>query len=98
SGTIAEAYLRSRGIADLRTRAALRFHPRCFYRPGRDDAPDARTAWPAMIAAVTDLAGRQTGAHRRLLGRGPQGHPHRLEARLDAPRQGRPVQAQRQDA
>lgn len=67
SGTIAEAYFRSRGVADLRTCAALRFHPRCFYRPGKDDAPDARTAWPAIIAAVTDLAGRQTGAHRTWL-------------------------------
>lgn len=67
SGTIAEAYLCSRGIADPRTSAALRFHPHCFYRPGKDDTPDARTAWPAMIAAVTDLAGRQTGAHRTWL-------------------------------
>lgn len=87
SGTIAEAYLRSRGIADLRTRAALRFHPHCFYRPGKDDTPDARPAWPAIIAAVTDLAGRQTGAHRTWLdgaggAKAPVASPRRAMGRL----------------
>ena len=39
--------------------AALRFHPRCYYRP---DADAPTETWPAMIAAVTDLDGTH---HRR---------------------------------
>ena len=33
SGTIAETYLRRRGITALHGHSALRFHPRCYYRP-----------------------------------------------------------------
>ena len=66
-GTIAEAYLRTRGITALRDCMALRFHPRCFYRADRDDPPGVRDAWPALIAAVTDDAGEITGAHRTWL-------------------------------
>jgi len=65
--TIAAAHLRRRGIADLRDCDALRFHPRCYYWPNEDDLPDIRTAWPAMIAAVTDLSDNLTGAHRTWL-------------------------------
>ncbi len=65
--SIAEAHLRRRGIADLRGCGALRFHPRCYYRPNEDDLPDTRTAWPAMIAAVTDLSDVVTGVHRTWL-------------------------------
>ena len=67
-GTIAEAYLRSRGIADLRDCTALRFHPRCWYR-GDEELPGdtARDAWPALIAAVTDATGTITGVHRTWL-------------------------------
>ena len=44
----------------LCTRAgSLRFHPRCYYRP---DADAPTETWPALIAAVTDLAGSN---HRR---------------------------------
>jgi Toprim domain len=64
SGTIAEAYLRKRGITVLHETAALRFHPRCYYRP---DADALTEVWPALIAAVTDLAGKITGAHRTWL-------------------------------
>ena len=46
---------------------SLRFHPRCWYRPDRDDEPDVRTSWPALIAAVIDLSGTITGAHRTWL-------------------------------
>lgn len=67
NGTLAEAYLRKRGLADLRKHAALRFHPNCYYRPSDDDAPDTKRAWPALITAVTDLEGRQTGTHRTWL-------------------------------
>ena len=66
-GTTAQAYIHSRGITDLRDCTSLRFHPRCFYRPDRDDEPDVRTAWPTLIAAVTDLSGTITGVHRTWL-------------------------------
>jgi hypothetical protein len=64
TGTIAEAYLRNRGITAFHETAALRFHPRCYYRP---DADAPTKVWPALIAAVTDLAGTITGAHRTWL-------------------------------
>ena len=67
AGTTAEAYFRTRGITTLRDCTSLRFHPRCFYRPDRDDDPDVRTAWPAFIGAVTDLTGAITGLHRTWL-------------------------------
>jgi hypothetical protein len=35
TGTLAEAYLRRRGITDLSGTEGLRFHPRCFYRTHR---------------------------------------------------------------
>jgi hypothetical protein len=64
AGTIAETYLRKRGITALHEIRALRFHARCYYR--RDvDAPTE--IWPALIAAVTDLVGNITGAHRTWL-------------------------------
>ncbi|ALJ06921.1 DUF7146 domain-containing protein [Brevundimonas sp. DS20] len=68
AGTLAETYLRSRGLTGLRGHPALRFHPRCYFRGDEDDPRDrVRDAWPALIAAVTDLAGTQTGAHRTWL-------------------------------
>ena len=61
-GTLAETYLRNRGItARLAGVPALRFHPACLYR-AHDNAP--REAWPALIAGVTDAAGAITGVHR----------------------------------
>ena len=64
SGTLAEAYLRNRGITDLREAGSLRFHPRCYYLP--DEASETEI-WPAMIAAVTDLDGRIVGVQRTWL-------------------------------
>ncbi|MET3613531.1 hypothetical protein ABID16_001860 [Rhizobium aquaticum] len=64
SGTPVETYFRTRGITALHGTGNLRFHPRCYYRP--DDHGPLET-WPAMIAAVTDLNGRITGAHRTWL-------------------------------
>ena len=64
AGTLAEAHLRARGITALPDCASLRFHPRCYYRP---DPFEPTETWPAMIAAVTDLDGRITGAHRTYL-------------------------------
>ncbi|MDP2375272.1 toprim domain-containing protein [Reyranella sp.] len=66
AGTTAEAYLHSRGIVTVLEGDPLRFHPRCYYRP---DADSPTETWPALIAAVTDLGGRITGAHRTWLDR-----------------------------
>lgn len=64
SGTTAETYLRNRAITALHGTGSLRFHPRCYYRP---DEHSPTETWPAMIASVTDLGGRLTGAHRTWL-------------------------------
>jgi hypothetical protein len=82
-GTLAESYLHARGITELGDVASLRFHRRCYYRP--DDSTPTET-WPAMIAAVTDVSGAITGAHRTWLG--PDGFdPVRLgKAPIDTPR------------
>ncbi len=63
AGTIAETYLRHRGLRDVRQHAALRFHPRCFHRSNSG----RKETWPALIAAVTDLAGTITGLQRAYL-------------------------------
>ncbi len=63
-GTLAEIYLNGRAIKLLCGTAALRYNPRCYYRP---DEHSPSEIWPAMVASVTDLAGRQTGAHRTWL-------------------------------
>lgn len=76
--TLVEAYLRNRGITALHEAGALRFHPRCYYRPD-DDSPTE--TWPAMIARVTDLDDRTTGTHRTWLD--PSG---RGKAPIDTPR------------
>lgn len=62
-GTIVEHYLQRRGIPKVYHGGSLRFHPRCYYRP--EHLPTE--TWPAMIAGVTDLDGRITGAHRTWL-------------------------------
>jgi hypothetical protein len=77
-GTVVEFYLRHRGITHLHDVGALQFHPRCYYRP---DANVPTQTWPAMIAAVTDLKGHITGAHRTWLD--PSG---RDKAPVDTPR------------
>jgi len=66
SGTLVSTYLRNRAITDLRGTEGLRFHPRCFYQPEGNGPTET---WPAMVAAVTDLEGRITGAHRTWLAR-----------------------------
>ncbi len=77
--TIAEAYLRARGITALQGTGSLRFHPRCYYRPNRRTPSED---WPAMIASVTDLNGRITGVQRTWLsqqgrGKAPLATPRR---------------------
>ena len=63
-GTLAEIYLNGRAITSLSGTAVLRFHPRCYYRPDDHSPTEIR---PALVAAVTDLSGHQTGAHRTWL-------------------------------
>ena len=82
--TLVEAYLRNRCITALHEGGALRFHPHCYYRPD-DDLPTE--TWPAMIARVTDLYGRITGAHRTWLdpsgcGKAPIDTPRRAMGEL----------------
>ena len=83
-GTIIETYLHGRGIGAVHDAGALRFHPRCYYRP--DDGSPTETR-PAMIAAVTDLSGAVTGAHRTWLapdglGKAPVETPRRAMGNL----------------
>jgi hypothetical protein len=78
AGTVVDTYLRGRGITALHGAGGLRFHPRCYYRPDRWSPTET---WPAMIAAVTDLSGHLTGAHRTWLD--PSG---RDKAPIDTPR------------
>lgn len=81
--TLAETYLRKRGIPTLPETGALRFHPRCYYRP---DQHEPTETWPAMIAAVTDLGGRLTGAHRTWLAPGGFSEATLGKAPIDTPR------------
>lgn len=69
-GTLAESYLRRRGIDNLSDLSSLRFHPRCYYRPS---AIAPTETWPALIAAVTDPAGEITGLQRTWLARDGSG-------------------------
>ncbi len=60
-GTLGETYLRNRAITASLDLKALRFHRGCYYKPDRDAPLEVH---PAIIAAVTDLAGIITGALR----------------------------------
>ena len=87
AGTLAEAYLRRRGIDRLHDVPALRFHPHCFYRLDEGGQPGAREAWPALIAAVTDRDGVITGVQRTWLdpagcGKAPVPTPRRAMGHL----------------
>jgi hypothetical protein len=81
--TIAEAHLRNRGITVLLKTDPLRFHPQCYYRPGIGGPTET---WPALIAAVTDLGGRITGAHRTWLNPNGFDPVHLGKAPIDTPR------------
>ncbi len=78
AGTLADAYLRKRGILRASTHAALRFHPSCYYR---DLVTGQTSSYPALIATVTDCAGGITGVHRSWLD--PEGDG---KAKVDDPR------------
>lgn len=81
--TLVEQYLRNRGITALSETSALRYHPRCYYRA--DEYAPTET-WPAMIAAVTDLFGKLTGAHRTWLDPGGFSDANLGRAPLSTPR------------
>jgi hypothetical protein len=61
NGTLAETYLRSRGLEHLPDFEALRFQPHYYYRS--DEAEEAK-AWPVLIAPVTDLERQTQGVYR----------------------------------
>lgn len=61
-GTLAESYLRSRGITCSLELSALRFHPHCYLKLG-----SGRLELPAFIAAVTDLSRNITAVQRTFL-------------------------------
>lgn len=65
AGTVAEIHLRIRSIVVPDGTMPLRFHPACRLR--LEGHPDQY--WPALLAAVTDLAGDITGLHRTYLAR-----------------------------
>ncbi|QKC85533.1 toprim domain-containing protein [Mesorhizobium sp. NZP2077] len=83
SGTPVETYLRARAITALHETASLRFHPRCYYRP---DEHGPTETWPAMIAVVTDVKDKLTGAHRTWLDPGGFSEAHLGRAPIDTPR------------
>jgi hypothetical protein len=83
-GTLAEAYLRARGITAPLDWPALRYHPSAYYRESAD-AP--LQVWPALLAAVTDRRGRITGILRTWLdplrlGKAPLADPRRALGHL----------------
>jgi hypothetical protein len=83
-GTLAETYLRSRGITVPLRFSSLRFHPTCYYRADKDALLET---WPALIAAVTDPSGNITGVHRTWLapdgaGKAPVQDPRRAMGEL----------------
>ena len=83
-GTLAETYLRGRGITARLDWPSLRFHPACYYRE-YEDAP--LESWPALLGVVTDLDGRLTGLQRTWLardgsGKAPFEEPRRAMGRL----------------
>jgi hypothetical protein len=87
AGTLASTYLMARGIMLTDDMPSLRFHPRCWYRHLPASPDDARDAWPALIAAVTDLDGVLTAVQRTWLdpsgqGKAPVATPRRAMGHL----------------
>ena len=64
AGTLADTYLRARGIGHGGVMSALRFRPKCWHR---DEGQTKSIPRPALIAAVTDGAGALQGVHRTWL-------------------------------
>jgi putative DNA primase/helicase len=59
AGTLAETYLRSRGLT-VPSCEDLRFHPDLVHW-------ESRTGWPAMVAVIRDAKGETIGLHRTWL-------------------------------
>lgn len=83
AGTLAEAYLLSRGLTAY-SGTALRYHPAAYYRESRG-AP--RETWPALLGVVTDSAGAFRGVQRTYLDpkratKAPVGSPRRALGHL----------------
>jgi hypothetical protein len=78
AGTLADTYLRARGLTQGGMTSALRFHPKCWHR---DEGQTRSLPRPALIAAVTDGAGALQGVHRTWLAPDGQG-----KARVDTQR------------
>ena len=70
TGTLADTYLRSRGLTQMGSNEALRYHPKCWRR---DEGQTRSIPRPALIAAVTDGAGAFQGVHRTWLALDGQG-------------------------
>ncbi|KGB55931.1 Virulence-associated protein E [Sphingopyxis sp. LC81] len=87
AGTPVLHYLASRSLRRGGDLPALRFHPHCYYRRSDEDAVSVKPAWPAMIAAVTDLGGSLMGVHRTWLDparstKAPVAYPRRAMGQL----------------
>ncbi|NYF30657.1 toprim domain-containing protein [Sphingopyxis sp. JAI108] len=67
AGTLVRAYLAGRALRRGGDWPALRCHPHCYYRRSEEDGPSVKPAYPAMVAAVTDLDGALSGVHRTWL-------------------------------
>ncbi len=94
TGTLAELYLRGRGITARLSLPCLRFHPACYYR---EDQASPRQSWPALLGIVTDADGKLTGLQRTYLarnggGKAPIADPRRAMGHLlgNAVRFGKP--------
>lgn len=70
AGTLADTYLRARGLSQGGMMSALRFHPKCWHR---EEGQTRSLPRPALIAAVTDGAGVLQGVHRTWLAPDGQG-------------------------
>ncbi|MDX2122860.1 MAG: toprim domain-containing protein [Gemmatimonadota bacterium] len=70
AATLADTYLRSRGLTQGCRMSALRFHPKCWHR---EEGQTRSLPRPALIAAVTDRAGAVQGVHRTWLAPDGQG-------------------------
>jgi putative DNA primase/helicase len=73
AGTVAEQYLRSRGLSDLAV-SDLLFHADLAHR-------ESRTSHPAMVATVRNQTGERIAIHRTWLGAGGNG-----KANIEKPR------------
>lgn len=87
AGTPVHTYLAGRALRRGGDLPVLRCHPHCYYRRSEEDARSVKSAYPAMIAAVTDLDGSLMGVHRTWLDpyrstKAPVAYPRRAMGHL----------------